>query len=293
MEENNCSPMEVKPTAIPLIIGGIIVAVSIILGVFFIGRNISNPSRLYNEAVKSYQEGDYKQAYSKFVELDDLIGLEYKNSIEIYNDCAYKYASELVESNDNFTARFILFGEEHRTNLVESDYGNSRALGLKVAQIGDTVYFGNYNGAPLEWIVADDDEGNLCLVAKEIVERKEYDDYEGDKDYITWQNSSLRQWLNSSFYEQAFLNAQKKAIVNYYDDINDCYDYVSLPSNTNISVIYNYYKDIVSDDIWLYSYNYSDSKNVIEHKKIDTSNYFGTFGVKPTVWIDTHKVTEV
>lgn len=291
-------PLHAKSATIPTVIGWAIIVTYIIASIAFIVYYATTPSRLYKEGVKSYNEGDYHQAYLQFHNIIfDPIDLEYKNSLDYFNNSAYRYASELVQSTDESdlnTARHIFFGEGKKTNLVEMDYGNSRSLALKVVQVGDTVYFGEYDGKSLEWIVAGKEEnGYLHLIAKRIVGNEQYDNPNDDKDKITWRNSSLRFWLNSSFYNQAFSSEQKFAIVYHYDNMNDCYDYINLPSDTDISIIYQYYRSIVSNDFWLYSYGDSIYKNVIEYKKVDTSSYFSTFGVKPAIWVDPSKITEV
>lgn len=295
----NHHPLPTKSATAPTVIGWTIIIAYLITSIIFIGYYATTPSRMYKKGVESYNEGDYKQAFLQFRGIDEhYISIKhYKNSLDFYNDSAYRYASELIGSNeedDLRTARAILYGEDYKTNLVEANYGESRVLAFKVAQVGDTVYFGEYNENPIGWIVSNINEnGYLRLIAKEIVERKEYDETEDYEKKITWQNSSLRLWLNSSFYNQAFSSTQKNAVISYYDNINECYDYVSLPTSSDISAVYGYYRSIVSDDFWLYSYGDSDIKNVIEYKKVDTSNYFGTFGVKPVIWVDPAKVTEV
>ena len=89
---------------------------------------------------------------------------------------------------------------------------------------GNLVEFGRYeqdanadNGAEvIEWIVADvDQENNTCvLVAKHAIE---YLPMRAKTTTATWENSTLRKWLNQDFYKSSFdteeKNLIKKAII--------------------------------------------------------------------------------
>ena len=79
--------------------------------------------------------------------------------------------------------------------------------------VGDHVYYGTYeqdndlkNGKePLEWIVLDKYEDSYLLITSEVVDEVCYND---EWDVTTWENCSLRAWLNTTFKEEAFTMAQ-------------------------------------------------------------------------------------
>ena len=82
----------------------------------------------------------------------------------------------------------------------------------------DTVLFGSYPQSdasgftkePIEWIVLDRQEDRALLLSKNILDCKNYNDTLVD---TTWENCSLRNWLNTSFLLNAFdSNEQKKNI---------------------------------------------------------------------------------
>lgn len=89
---------------------------------------------------------------------------------------------------------------------------------LEEAKIGDVVIFGAYeqdnnssNGKePIEWIVLDKEDGRILLLSQYVLDSKPY--HKDDVD-ITWENCSLRDWLNSKFYKTAFNKKQRKQIM--------------------------------------------------------------------------------
>lgn len=89
---------------------------------------------------------------------------------------------------------------------------------LSVAQVGDVVKFGRYeqddnfeNGAePIEWIVLDEQDGKLLLISKYALESLPFDTTSGEE--ITWENCTLRTWLNDSFYKDAFAVTEQEQI---------------------------------------------------------------------------------
>ncbi len=80
---------------------------------------------------------------------------------------------------------------------------------LKNSAVGDIVYFGKYeqdndvsNGAEdIEWIVLAKKEDSCLVISKYALDCKLYNEkYES----VTWQTSSLRNWLNNDFLNKAF-----------------------------------------------------------------------------------------
>lgn len=84
--------------------------------------------------------------------------------------------------------------------------------------IGESVTFGNYeqdndmgNGLePIEWIVLDHQEGRTLLLSKYGLDGRWYNT---DRVDVTWENCSLRRWLNTDFYNMAFDDTEKDLIV--------------------------------------------------------------------------------
>ena len=96
--------------------------------------------------------------------------------------------------------------------------------------VGDIVILGSYeqdnnlsNGAePIEWQVIGTRDGHTLLLSKYALDCKEYN--EGYTEDITWENCTLRSWLNNSFYNTAFSAADKKRIASAHNENPDTYE---------------------------------------------------------------------
>jgi len=100
-----------------------------------------------------------------------------------------------------------------RTLRNLGDYKNSAALLRKYQlyglEAGDTVYIGKCeqdanaaDGAEdIEWIVLTVDDGRALLLSKYILDVKKYNEVHTS---VTWENSTLRAYLNGDFYNNAF-----------------------------------------------------------------------------------------
>ena len=84
--------------------------------------------------------------------------------------------------------------------------------------VGNTVTFGSYeqdnnteNGPEaIEWIVLDVQEGKSLLLSRYGLEMKAYNDAFVS---VTWENSPLRGWLNTTFIDTAFSGEERAAIL--------------------------------------------------------------------------------
>ncbi len=79
-----------------------------------------------------------------------------------------------------------------------------------------TIFFGKYeqdgnieNGAEeLEWIVVAKEDGKTLLLSKYVIDCCQFNDTNS-----TWENSSLRGWLNNEFISVAFSKDEQKKIL--------------------------------------------------------------------------------
>ena len=102
---------------------------------------------------------------------------------------------------------------------------------LKAFQtVGETVYFGHYeqdndlsNGKePIEWIVLEVQDGKSLLLSKYVIDAHPYN---SNSDSNIWEESSLRKWLNGSFFSTAFSDTQKPFILLTDVDNSEMQDY--------------------------------------------------------------------
>jgi hypothetical protein len=74
---------------------------------------------------------------------------------------------------------------------------------------GSTVTWDMPSGQPLEWLVLEvRDGGQALLLTKDVIGQRAYNVRD---EKITWENCTLRQWLNQDFYN-TFTDAQKNSI---------------------------------------------------------------------------------
>ena len=71
----------------------------------------------------------------------------------------------------------------------------------EVPQVFETVTFGSYHDVPISWYVLSREDGQMLLLSAEILD---YQPYNTERTDITWSESSIRSWLNSTFLMEAF-----------------------------------------------------------------------------------------
>ena len=91
------------------------------------------------------------------------------------------------------------------------------ASDLLSAEVGDVITFGHYEQdgdesdgkEPIQWKVLNKDGDRLFVVSLEGLDNKKYNETYGD---MTWEDSSIRSWLNNEFMSEAFTSVEKKMI---------------------------------------------------------------------------------
>lgn len=146
----------------------------------------------YTEALSLIDVGHYDKAYTIFKKLGD-----YKDSAEKAGDIRLKNEKNM----------------------------------LKIAEIGSCIKYGAYeqdgnksNGKEdIEWLILEIKEGNALVISNLILDSKKYNN---DFNAITWEYSSLRNWLNNDFYNAAFSENEKSLILtqSVSADINPDYN---------------------------------------------------------------------
>lgn len=116
--------------------------------------------------------------------------------------------------------------------VLAASLGCAQAQALDGAVVGSTVTFGNYEQAPIEWIVLDRQEDRALLLSKYALDAKPFHEVE-DRN-VTWAECTLRAWLNGDFYNSAFSDEERARIVQVTNatanapDTQDCVFLLSL-----------------------------------------------------------------
>lgn len=136
------------------------------------------PAIKYNSAMELLDDGDAQEAYDLFLELGD------------YEDAPYQAArAQVVMEQQTFADK----------------------------KVGDTVFFGRYeqdnnysnDQESIEWIVLAVEDDKMLVLSKYALA---FEPYEGNWEPKTWEQCSLRRWLNNTFIKEAFTKAEQTAI---------------------------------------------------------------------------------
>lgn len=144
---------------------------------------------------------------------------------------------------------------------------------MPVVTFGNYYYFADEKRRDIDWIVLNKDIENrvALLISKDIIESVPYD----DKPYYEikyWENSYLRLFLNSIFYNDAFIDSEKAIILDNVttnhiskNQYGESVDKVSVPSVYEVS---NYFVGVSS----LAKEDTNNSKAVITPYAIEKSD---------------------
>lgn len=147
----------------------------------------------YLHALSCMNTGDYKQAYQQFVQSK-----------------GYKDVDTLLANDENLLAAAAAARDEMFT-------------------VGNYVTFGTYpqtkagnDETPIEWLVIDRDGDHALLLSRYGLDAQPY---HTSYTSITWENCTLRTWLNKDFINRAFTEAEQAAILltNVDNSRSQCY----------------------------------------------------------------------
>ncbi|MBQ9879628.1 MAG: toll/interleukin-1 receptor domain-containing protein [Clostridia bacterium] len=144
---------------------------------------------------------------------------------------------------DGYETLLSLNGYKDSEEKANDVFENYEIEKLKVSKVGDIIVFGKYeqdndisNGKEaIEWIVLAKDSGKALIISKQALDCQQYNNEYLD---ITWEDSSLRRWLNGTFADNAFSNKEYTLILNtkVTADINPAYD--TDPGNSTMDKIF-------------------------------------------------------
>ena len=163
----------------------------------------------YNDAVALMDAGNYKEAIPAFEALDG-----YKDSTDKIEEChtaildgKYNDALALMDAGkitEAYEAFLALDGYKDSTEKAAALYDKYKMENLSAAQVGDYVFFGEYeqdndtsNGKEyIEWLVLDVKDGKALVISKYALDCRSVMGH--------WKDSSIRKWLNNDFLGVAF-----------------------------------------------------------------------------------------
>lgn len=116
---------------------------------------------------------------------------------------------------------------------------------LKEASAGDIVVFGFYeqdnnksNGTEAaEWLILEKGKDQALVISKYALDCREYHSEHGDSG-VTWETSTLRQWLNGSFLNDTFSAEEKTLILEETVHADKNPKYSSDPGNDTLDKVF-------------------------------------------------------
>lgn len=165
----------------------------------------------YFLAIQQEESGKYQTAIESFNYLGD-----YKDSYSHLEKCNYALAKQYFEKKDYANA--LLYINESGVLASKEEIA---VIDILNSSVGDTVKFGVYeqdnnrsNGAePIEWTIIGIHGDQITLLSNKNLECKKYNETWAN---VSWENCTLREWLNDGFYNVAFKENEKKALTYYY-----------------------------------------------------------------------------
>lgn len=151
-----------------------------------------------------------------------------------YNDAiALMDAGNVIEAYETLVA---LDGYKDSSDKASSIYDKYKVEKLKVAKVGDYVFFGAYeqdnntaNGKEdVEWLVLEVKGGKALVISKYALDCKQYNTSYTD---VTWEACTLRKWLNNDFINAAFSADERTMIPTVTVSADKNPDYSTNPGN--------------------------------------------------------------
>ena len=226
----------------------------VIISVPLLTKNVIIPTIKYNEAVALMESGLYDEATETFYNLGDYKDSSEKidEIIEIKNDIAYNKAVVLMESGsyDEAIKAFKDLGEYKDASgkiiMIKNDIAYNKAIALMENSSYDEAIeafknLGDYKDAPKKlaevsllkiksgnikvrekirfgkyiWRVLDIQSNSAMLITEEVIVEEPYNT---DQEDITWEKSTIRQYLNNEFYNT--FSEEEKAMIKETDIVN-------------------------------------------------------------------------
>ncbi len=81
------------------------------------------------------------------------------------------------------------------------------------------ISFGSFHGQDIEWLVISEQDGKKLLLSKYGLDSREYHE---TSDPVSWENCTLRSWLNGEFFDEAFSDEEVRTYLGPWDNKNAC-----------------------------------------------------------------------
>lgn len=156
---------------------------------------------------------------------------------------------------------------------------------------------------PLYWLILREENGKLLLLSDSILEWMPFQTKK--EEGCAWERSSLREWLNSAFYQRAFTAEERRRICWFEPNIlseGALMDHVSLPTWPDIRCLARMGASLTvrcqqkmkqsgwqDREYWIRKDTEDDSTHVmafvLRNEKVSWQRCTTPAGVRPAIWI--------
>lgn len=191
------------------------------------------PKQKYNQAMELISSGDYDSAYALLEEIGDK---------ETIASNKYDRAIKYIDSGDYKAAYMLLDGLSYRDSAEKLK--SAKQAQIKNAKVGDIVYFGTYeqdndtsNGKEnIEWRVLAKENSRVLVISDKALDCQPYNSSYTEE--VTWENCSLRKWLNGTFLNKAFSTEEQAQIQNTTVSADNNPQYSTNPGNATTDKVF-------------------------------------------------------
>ena len=159
---------------------------------------------------------------------------------------------------------------------------------IKRSKVGEVICFGSYEQdnntsnekEEIEWQILEKQDNKILLISKYALECQQYNTEQTD---VTWETCTLRSWLNSTFINNAFTEAEQSMIVDTKVTADKNPNYSTNPGNDTTDKIFL----LSINEVNKYFTNDDSRKSVPTAYAIEQGAYKSsseTSGGKATCW---------
>ena len=231
---------------------------------------IQKTQAIYKYASNLFEIKQYVEAEKQYKKIE-----EYKDSKEKIKESIYLFAKSLLDEKE-YTKAAEQF-------MQLDNYKDSKIKLLEIYNLfgdKDVVYFGKYNGKPIEWQILDTKDSKVLLITSNAIDEMSYNN---EYRAVDWENSSLRKWLNETFYN-TFDDQEKAKLLKNTGDL----DTIFLLSNENVKSYPKLKKCNTSWWIDTRGEQKTTAMYVDENGKTNQEGDLVTklHGIRPSIWLN-------
>lgn len=192
---------------------GVLAALLVIAGALVISLVII-PGNNYRNAVAMQQAGKYDEAITAFETMNG-----FSDSVTQITETKYLKAKDLTSKGDYAGAVAIFIGIRDYKDvdgLLKNDDKLSAARDARYS-VGNYVTLGHYpqtsegnDRTPIEWLVLARDGNKVLLISRYGLDTQQYHTNYAN---MTWEECTLRTWLNDKFLNKAFTKEEQAGIL--------------------------------------------------------------------------------